>query len=939
MGSCCCSRDDEAKAEQKFDKGGEKDVSGGPVKNRHCTDILCCIIFVLHWFGFAAIVFAGYADGNPSKLYLPRDFKGDYCDLEEYQGVKKLLRTLNVSATVDEVAKQLICSTAAENALVTILSSADMDDYKCACCKLPCASCQASLGLQDIEDPATAATSIGSRMSEFTDPSKAAALFSSGSANAVSFDAEAIWGEMTKFMVAVCLNQTSCAAPAVNDSSVAGLRSYVYSPTPTSSWKFAWDTLARNPSVPASLQDTINNEFTFTALPLEVCPYHERYCIPFPGVAFRDAPFDRCMPKVDTGVAAVLGDALTSTLEGAGEQAMRILESQAGIFSELMATMDAFLVVGFFSFILGLVFLASLRFLVGVVVWCSIFLVTAALAFGGLVVFIRSFQCQGAGLLETGLETSSALVSTAVVAVSNAVSGTVARSEALSGNGSDYRGGQRFTRSLYTCQRWDHDTPHNISYDLTAYPELEENFCRNPDGAATTIWCFTTDKNKKWELCNPVGVTLGECSKGFAIEDTGIREFVRVLAYIIWGLGVIWIIAVCFLQKRIRLAIGVNKVAASFVASNPTILAVPIVQILIGFAWILIWIVCASFLLSQVPADYTPTEAFATYEEAWGNDTTPGLCTDKWPQSTVWKYEGNVSSANDTCTGVFGDTTGLVPRCWRCSPPRYAFDAKFAAAFFSLLWNNAFLVALGQLIVAFACAQWFFTIDERRGKEPVIRGAVWSSFRYHLGTLAFGAFILALVQFIRYLCKYFEKQAAAQKNRVMVIVLKVLGCIIWCVEKCIKFLNKNAYIQVALMGTNFCTSAKNAFQLIIRNMFRFGVVAILGTVIHYIGWTVIFVGTTVIGYFVFDAFHPSEDPLLPLLTYAATGYIVAHLYMNVFGLAVDTSLQCFIAAEEMGCAEEYVPGPLKSLVDSNPGKKKWKMFGGSSKVEPEAVPA
>ena len=33
----------------------------------------------------------------------------------------------------------------------------------------------------------------------------------------------------------------------------------------------------------------------------------------------------------------------------------------------------------------------------------------------------------------------------------------------------------------------------------------------------------------------------------------------------------------------------------------------------------------------------------------------------------------------------------------------------------------------------------------------------------------------------------------------------------------------------------------------------------------------------------------------------------AHLYMNVFGLAVDTSLQCFIAAEEMGCAEERLP--------------------------------
>ena len=27
---------------------------------------------------------------------------------------------------------------------------------------------------------------------------------------------------------------------------------------------------------------------------------------------------------------------------------------------------------------------------------------------------------------------------------------------------------------------------------------------RNPDGQALSIWCYTTDKEKKWELCNPV---------------------------------------------------------------------------------------------------------------------------------------------------------------------------------------------------------------------------------------------------------------------------------------------------------------------------------------------------------------------------------------------------------------------------------------------------
>ena len=40
--------------------------------------------------------------------------------------------------------------------------------------------------------------------------------------------------------------------------------------------------------------------------------------------------------------------------------------------------------------------------------------------------------------------------------------------------------------------------------------------------------------------------------------------------------------------------------------NNPSILLVPVLQICIGFIWLLIWIVCASFLLSQVPEDYTP---------------------------------------------------------------------------------------------------------------------------------------------------------------------------------------------------------------------------------------------------------------------------------------------------------------------------------------------
>mmetsp|Transcript_64896 Transcript_64896/g.211488 ORF Transcript_64896/g.211488 Transcript_64896/m.211488 type:complete len:411 (-) Transcript_64896:106-1338(-) len=387
-------------------------------------------------------------------------------------------------------------------------------------------------------------------------------------------------------------------------------------------------------------------------------------------------------------------------------------------------------------------------------------------------------------------------------------------------------------------------------------------------------------------------------------------------------MGLIWNIVIVCMVGRIRLAIALNKVAAVFLASNPFVLLVPIVQALLGCTWCLLWFLSASFLISQVPDSYTPKGYYATYAEAYGTSGscafwefgdqcsgTPGVCTDSWPNGFVWK--------DNICEVMLDGMT----KCYRCAPPRYVFDFRFAVSFFVFLWNNAFNIAMGQIIIAFAVSGWFFLPKDEKWKTPTVLKGIRTVFRYHIGSVAFGSFIVAVVEFIRYLMMYFEKQAQAQKNRVLVLLLKIVQCCIWCFEKCVKFLNKNAYIQIALKGKNFCCSAKAAFFLILRNALRFGTIAALGGIIHCIGFFCICTATCVMGYFIVRAMHPDVSPGMPCICFGFVGYIVAKLFMGTFGLAVETSLQCFIACEEMKLSGDFIPACLKKFVDDQPEVK------------------
>ncbi|XP_078697558.1 plasminogen-like [Branchiostoma floridae x Branchiostoma belcheri] len=70
------------------------------------------------------------------------------------------------------------------------------------------------------------------------------------------------------------------------------------------------------------------------------------------------------------------------------------------------------------------------------------------------------------------------------------------------GYGDTYRGTVSVTYSGKTCQRWDRQTPHSHDRTPANHPSsgLDQNYCRNPDGASS-VWCYTTDPGTRTEFC------------------------------------------------------------------------------------------------------------------------------------------------------------------------------------------------------------------------------------------------------------------------------------------------------------------------------------------------------------------------------------------------------------------------------------------------------
>jgi hypothetical protein len=595
------------------------------------------------------------------------------------------------------------------------------------------------------------------------------------------------------------------------------------------------------------------------------CPYPSMFCspanteLPTMGKRFEVKAYGGayCLPTAKSSEA--LADAAGAAAGSVGAAT----EGASAALSDIQKVWWTFIVVAFISVVVAMVYLVILRFVIGIIVWGSLALIMAMLLIGFLFLFYTSQQCS-----------------------------LVCNDDKL------------------TCQ----DDERN---DPTSFAKVFNRF----DGGGPH---FGVDDE------------AADCPKGYKMENETQQMAMLYGSYVVLGIMIFYMCFVFCMRNKIRLAIALNQVAASFVTQQPYSLLVPPCQLLVVFVYFGMWIYFTLYIVSFISGgaetavwykdiDGNPATEAYTYTDAegieagWfsGEEGIPGRCMGNGQY--LWAEWGSDGVGDVKSVDGSYDTRKSMYRCKGTATEDLGTNYRFWFALLNILWVNEFTIAFTQCSLAGAVAAWYFAKNDAKLNPKFVLIGLKNTTIYHSGSVALGSLIVALIQLVKYYLQYLAEQQKKVKNKIMEMVFRCLAYLIWCVEKCVKFLNKNAYIQIAILGKKFCWAAKDAFWLIFRNAMRIAICAMIAPFVKRFGVLFVMVFTTFVGYQLLNVvFDDLSSPVGPCAVFLLIGNMVGRLVMGVFGMAVDTALQCFVMDEELnGTVGDHTPPQLKQFLADN----------------------
>lgn len=390
---------------------------------------------------------------------------------------------------------------------------------------------------------------------------------------------------------------------------------------------------------------------------------------------------------------------------------------------------------------------------------------------------------------------------------------------------------------------------------------------------------FTLDADTRLQSVSSLDVVSS------ALDDDRAAKAAKIAAYALFAIGGLLLLLTICLRKAIQTAITCTKEAAKAINAMPLIFSVPIIQVVAFLIFLAAFLAYGVHLASMSVVNQEATDL--------GSDEI----------ESVEEY-GNL------------DYPPVQYRSYKFTDENKMIGWFFLFCFF---WTANFITAYGDMTVSMSVAKWYFTREKSMIGSLTVFASLFHTGYYHAGTLAFGSLVLAIIQVIRAIIAKLRKYAEDSGNRFAKCLVCCCACCFWCLEKCIRFLNKNAYIQTAIFSTSFCTSAKEAFFLVLRNAARFTSVTWVSSAVLIIGKLFISSCTTVIGFILLEQNRDDMDLNSiwgPVVLIFLISFIISDFFMDVYEMGISTVLHCLIADEEMfEPGQQYADRSLQKYVD------------------------
>ncbi|KAJ3006370.1 hypothetical protein HKX48_000155 [Thoreauomyces humboldtii] len=375
----------------------------------------------------------------------------------------------------------------------------------------------------------------------------------------------------------------------------------------------------------------------------------------------------------------------------------------------------------------------------------------------------------------------------------------------------------------------------------------------------------------------------GLLSVGFSQVDSVLynEKLLLALSCIFGGISLILTLAICCLMRRIRLATRIIREASASLRALPWLAFFPFFKYSVILVWMAIFVAIMALLA-------TSGSAIAT------------------------------AVTSDVNSGLTEANTG---RSYSSDHTLQYLQIYFT---FGFLWTYNFIVAIGQCTVAGAIATWYWARDKKHlPRLPVLR-ALGRTFRYHLGSLAFGSLLIAIVQLIRILILMVQKRVQGVNNKFAKAILCCCQCCFKCIESLLKMLTKNAYVEIAVYGYSFCTACRMAMQLIASNILRLAVVHQVSNFLIFVGKLAVVFLTTLGGLVLLVHLEGTDQVFanyaVPAIFIIIFSYITASAFLSTFSMAITTIFLSFCEDSQRndGSRERpyYMSKNLQNFVDA-----------------------